>query len=586
MLPFPDCFENVMFSDILENDLYIKEVYQAMGSDDLSEPIIVIINLMKNGIYPTPFKNKNEDLSNEYRNEGNSAYKNKKYQKALICYNKALAYAPNMSRAMKLAYSNRSALLINFRHYKACLNDISTCMTMGCPDDILEKLMKRRETAQRALWLENIQKKYNSYAEDFFKIPKRHPDVPCASSQIDITMDSKFPKIVAKTDIKVGTVLALEKAFVVSPCPFDDAGSNYTTCSYCLKMSLNLFPCEGCTLALFCSKQCNELCLKEYHNTECHVAGFVKNRPDIQIPLRAAIKVRNMCKSWDELVALSNRYNSKKVKSSINEIFNSNNPSSLLTFNYDVNFLHGMLFNATLIWSFCIIIINNSECFFPQSGDDKAKAIRAFARILIYLTIFSPPTYMILPESDTFDEITKFSKHPSFGLFPFIGKLKHSCIPNTRAAALNNTMALVALQPIKAGTELTITPVFHWLDCPQTKQDRQNRMLWFYRTVCSCVVCEASPHDWALMRQNSQLSVTQRRKHKMIFSNESPENFFEPNKTAGIYKKICECLELLNDVPFSKEYADMYRYFRKCLLYLQDYKSQNIVLDDSIDVYM
>ncbi|XP_052755175.1 histone-lysine N-methyltransferase SMYD3-like [Galleria mellonella] len=348
-------------------------------------------------------------------------------------------------------------------------------------------------------------------------------------------MDSKFPKIVAKTDIKVGTVLALEKAFVVSPCPFDDAGSNYTTCSYCLKMSLNLFPCEGCTLALFCSKQCNELCLKEYHNTECHVAGFVKNRPDIQIPLRAAIKVRNMCKSWDELVALSNRYN---------------------------------------------------KCFFPQSGDDKAKAIRAFARILIYLTIFSPPTYMILPESDTFDEITKFSKHPSFGLFPFIGKLKHSCIPNTRAAALNNTMALVALQPIKAGTELTITPVFHWLDCPQTKQDRQNRMLWFYRTVCSCVVCEASPHDWALMRQNSQLSVTQRRKHKMIFSNESPENFFEPNKTAGIYKKICECLELLNDVPFSKEYADMYRYFRKCLLYLQDYKSQNIVLDDSIDVYM
>ncbi|XP_059054885.1 uncharacterized protein LOC131848938 isoform X2 [Achroia grisella] len=448
-----------IYSFILDNSILVKEIYEAMRSSDISDPIMTLIT-HPHFVVPS-FKReiKNDSTSNEYRNEGNSAYKNKMYEVALKCYNTALAYAPNMSIAMKLAYSNRSAVLFTLQCYRACLKDINTCITMGCPDDILEKLYKRREQAENSLWTESTQIKYSG--EIFFKIPKRHPDIPCASAEIDIIMDTNGPKIVAKTDIKVGTVLALEKVFAGFVDLIQNSDATWISCYHCCKLSFNLFPCEGCCKALFCSKQCKDNCMKEYHNIECQILELA-NWPITQMVLKAAIKMRNMCKSWDEMIELSKKYvNNKQKINQIKDIYDSRNCTSLLTFNHNVHFMHGMFFNTTIIWSHYISIIDSSGCFFPVRIQDKRYAIRAFARILMHLTIFAHP--MLLATNNclkTKPQIITLWVTPRLGLFPFIGKLKRSCIPNTYSTVINNnTTALVATQIIRAGTELSVSPI-------------------------------------------------------------------------------------------------------------------------------
>ncbi|XP_059048758.1 uncharacterized protein LOC131843984 [Achroia grisella] len=548
-----------------------------MRSSDISDPIMTLIT-HPHFVVPS-FKReiKNDSTSNEYRNEGNSAYKNKMYEVALKCYNTALAYAPNMSIAMKLAYSNRSAVLFTLQCYRACLKDINTCITMGCPDDILEKLYKRREQAENSLWTESTQIKYSG--EIFFKIPKRHPDIPCASAEIDIIMNTNGPKIVAKTDIKVGTVLALEKVFAGFVDLIQNSDATWISCYHCCKLSFNLFPCEGCCKALFCSKQCKDNCMKEYHNIECQILELV-NWPITQMVLKAAIKMRNMCKSWDEMIELSKKYvNNKQKINQIKDIYDSRNCTSLLTFNHAVHFMHGMFFNTTIIWSHYISIIDSSGCFFPVRIQDKRYAIRAFARILMHLTIFAHP--MLLATNNclkTKPQIITRWVTPRLGLFPFIGKLKRSCIPNTYSTVINNnTTALVATQTIRAGTELSVSPINHWLQHPLTKENRQEMMYNINGTVCSCVLCEAEPKDLEAIRNANPLSDEQKKKFKIKLTNELYHNSTDITKVAGVYTEIFELLDLLHDVPFSKEYAITHELFRNCITTQSLYSNFNEV---------
>ncbi|CAG9788908.1 unnamed protein product [Diatraea saccharalis] len=201
----------------LYNDM---RIYDAIRNEDMGQAVMITMNAMKekNLFPPLQKQRKCETMSNQYRNQGNNAYKQANYQTALESYNKALLSAPKGTNAMSIAYANRSALLYTIKLYQACLKDIEMSIAFDCPSHIVEKLMKRKKLAESNIWKEKLVEEVRfSNRKGFpdFDFP-RNPEIPCASTDIDIIMESGLPQVIAAKNIKVGTILAVEQAYCVA----------------------------------------------------------------------------------------------------------------------------------------------------------------------------------------------------------------------------------------------------------------------------------------------------------------------------------------------------------------------------------
>lgn len=455
----------IHFNDFLLHNGLIDGVYSTMTDPDLSVVVMKMLDILHftNSLPAVITKEaKSENKSTEYRNEGNRAYARSKYQSALICYNKALLYAPKDSRAMKLAYSNRSALLHKVKAYNACLNDIDTCFSLGCPLDIIEKLRTRKELAISRVWAENLAMSANktTFVEEFFELnEQRNPQIPCASMKVGVIVENDVPKIVATTDIKIGTVIALERAFV----NINDPSNARFSCYYCSKMHLNLIPCDGCCYVLFCGVTCREKCMTEYHGVECHIIGMLNNLTPgtwLKLALIAVLKMKQMCESWPELIEASHNMGMSRIKtSSINEIYDSNNKFALLSMTDKRHFLHGVIYNISTNCAFIVYYLEKVLGFYPQQPEERNEAKRAVARLLMFMSLHTTTCLVVPSALVKTQEKTDFYDEPNFGWFSFIGKLKHSCDANVLVVAINNNAGLVAQKAIKRGTELSVSYV-------------------------------------------------------------------------------------------------------------------------------
>ncbi|XP_049876339.1 SET and MYND domain-containing protein 4-like isoform X1 [Pectinophora gossypiella] len=569
----------VQFHEFLTHHGFIDDIYKAMNKSDLAEPVMTVLNILTktNSLPPLLKEPKSESKSTAFRNEGNQAYGSKKYQRALICYNKALLYAPKNSRAMKLAYSNRSALLLKVKSFSACLSDIETCFSMGCPLEIIEKLRKRKDEARSYLWVERLAKDARStvFTKEYFKCNmKRNPQIPCATTNVGIILEDQVPKVVATTDIKVGVVLAVETAFVSQ----NDPQNAVFSCYYCHKMSLNLKPCDGCNIALFCNENCRENCMREYHSIECQIIEVLDalySGSMLRMAVKAVLKMKNMSKSWSDFIAASHTTGMNRLKtSSINEIYDSNYKYSLLNIKDERHFLHGPLYNACFNCASIVHYLEKVSCFLPQPADERKSALQALARMLMFLTLYSTHTQVIMVVAVNEVEKTEFHDIANYGWFSFIGKLRNSCNPNVLAVGLNKKTALLAIAPIKRGTELTISYVGHWLDNSTDKEIRHKNMFILCGVVCNCVVCTGEYEFF----NNAKLTDVQKKNVRKLNLEEMGEQR-NWNCIPEIFAKLCKTLALLSDLPYSDEYAKVYTLFRRCVLCIQDLTTENLMLD-------
>ncbi|CAG4942607.1 unnamed protein product [Parnassius apollo] len=205
------------FNNYLRERGLLNQIYAAMKSDDYSDVVMAALHVLEDsGSLPKIEKeNKCEKRSDKYREEGNIAFKVGDVNRALEFYNRALMFAPKNSRAIKLAYSNRSAILFKLEQFRACLIDIETCYKLGCPTDIESKLIKRKKEATKRSEMENMSANnlLTGFIKDCFKFDfKSNTSIPCASSDIEFIKGDAF-KVVAAKDFKVGTPLVLEDSF-------------------------------------------------------------------------------------------------------------------------------------------------------------------------------------------------------------------------------------------------------------------------------------------------------------------------------------------------------------------------------------
>lgn len=440
----------------------MDQIYESLLQDDYSEAVLAALGVLtETGQMPELSKvTKCETKSTLFRKEGNGKYQKHNYREALIWYNNAILFAPENSTALKLGYSNRSALLYTIKAYKACLNDIDTCFNMGCTDQSLaDRLAQRRRECR-----ENISRdhkrpivKRGTFGGTFFNFDvKRNSQIPCVSHDVGVVKETDKVKAVAARNIEVGTVVALETAYV---CELE-LGHKYLACFYCHKFDLNLIPCDKCCEVMFCSETCKVRCNNEFHDIECqimHCIKFTQGGASCKMKIKAAIKMRKKCLSWQEFIEASTNMGPERMKkSSVNEIYDVKNKFSLLCFDNDIYFLYGQLCDASFLTAIVIYYLLQVPSFLPERQEERDKATQAFARVMVNLCLFYRKVEIV---NFTMDPDTGILGHtmPNFGWFSFSSKLKHCCDANLLVLGLNNRVALIAIKPIKNGDELTIS---------------------------------------------------------------------------------------------------------------------------------
>lgn len=450
-----------VFNNLLRDRGLTHEIYEAMDSDDYADVVMATIKSLKKSLnFPTYQLGKNEMKSRKYREEGNIAFKLGHNNLALEYYNRALMHAPDKSREMVLAYSNRSAVLCLKEYFNECLADIETCNRLGSLPEIVDKLAKRKEWASSQCGHETtIMESVRSYCRSFVDIGNRNADVPCASADVDVVVKGGEATVTVVKDIKVGTVLAVETSFV--GC--NDPANTPFACHYCHKLSYNLIPCDGCCFVLFCNESCKRICVREYHGVECQIMGVVDNTicsPAARLMLKGALKFVHMCGSWETVIEESHVFGARRRRvSSASEMLDAGDKASVLSFDDDNLFVHGAMYAASFV---CAAVIHNLDAlpaYLPQCPRVRALAKCALARIMMYLAVFAKPTQVNVHQWTDRREGALTQSAPGHGLYSFIGKLRNSCTPNVVVTHLGNKAALIALVPLERGTELTFSHV-------------------------------------------------------------------------------------------------------------------------------
>ncbi|KAI5637804.1 SET domain-containing protein [Phthorimaea operculella] len=550
------------FQELLSDGNDIHKIYDALGKDDLSEAIVTTMNSLKQTA-TVEFKKdyKMEEVSDLYRNEGNKFYSAKRFRPALEYYNRALLYAPINSQAMKLAFSNRSALLFSVNVFSACINDIETVFSMGCTEHKLAQRLRLRKTeALQRIWIET--RIVSLWEDTFFNFNvKRHPEIPCASKNVDVAIESGLPKIVAAKRISVGKVVAIENPFVSAL----HQDNYYISCHYCHQLFLNLIPCDGCCVALFCSEECRRECKKDYHDIECEIIHNHKAAPGPAsiMALRAALKIKQLCKSWKELIDASKIVGEDRMRcSSIKENFDVKSKFSLLSHNNTSHFLHGEIFNQSFGFGIILRDLANLPSFFPNEAGERDAAIRALARIMMNLYTSYRKIEIINAAKDVSSGNFTTNIDLNSGWFSFAGKLKHSCDANLLIIGLKNKIALVAIRPIKKGDELTISFLSHYYE--NMSPFREYRLFCATQTICECRVCTEkwSPLNFRRLRLNTEQT-------KAFIAG------IRNGEGKSAFKSVCDGLAGLDDAACTAEHHGLYKEFRKLTTFYQCFHTDN-----------
>lgn len=197
---------------------------------------------------------KNDEMSLDFRIDGNNKFQEKEWLEAMSSYNQSLCYAEIGSKNVSLAYANRSACFFHLKMYDKCLVDIELAKQANYPNDLMPKLDKRRKDCLKLM--ETFESKYKlSYEAD-----KKFPEM---ANVLEIRCNNKFGRhVIAKTDIPAGQTILVEKPFIAR-----FVNTNYNNCAVCVNISMNFIACSQCTTALFCNSDCANA--NEMHKMDC-----------------------------------------------------------------------------------------------------------------------------------------------------------------------------------------------------------------------------------------------------------------------------------------------------------------------------
>ncbi|KAG5877079.1 hypothetical protein JTB14_011783 [Gonioctena quinquepunctata] len=403
---------------------------------------------------------KSNDSSVNYRNDGNAFFKASNYGKALEMYTKSIMFAEIGSESLALAYGNRSAVLFAKTYYNECLEDIERALANDVPDRTKANLIIRKQRA------EQLKKKQQPirYYTPAPTLENTNPLISCASSSVEIKHNQKYGRhIVATEDIKVGDVISVEDSFVhMIHCE-----CKYTHCHLCLELCYNMIPCENCTEALFCGKDCLNQAQSGYHKYECDFP------PILRFP--ETLYIRMTLKGLDEL------QNKKKVKT--DGVFSSDSFKDIVSLETNKSKRNFINLAVPAIMA-CIgynCLTNNPE--FKSKYDFDPRLLKRYLYKTCMITDGNPFTIKKI----RYNYIGIDSKRVGTAMYSFTSLFNHSCVANCEFFHHGTHIVIRALANIPKGEQCCISygRSFSTTDISVRKLLLKTKYLF----DCDCIAC-------------------------------------------------------------------------------------------------
>lgn len=412
-------------------------------------------------------------------------------------YNESLCFAEEGSVNISLAYAyaNRAFTFLKLEMYDECFADIELAKNAGYPE--MSKLDQRK-----AICLKSMKESTDSPNARFE--PKLSYDsnekFPCLANILNIEgSGSDEITIVAKEDIAVGQIIAIEESFT------DHLHHRFGwKCCICLKQSVNLVPCAKCTVAMFCSDKCHESFLHKY---EC---GKIMKRGEQMEQMRGILVAINIFSNADELMD----FVEQTVASDCNDV-----PDNLIDVRSKYRIFLKLPINSKIskseffgaqhvypIYKFILDIPRVGEFF------KSLKHHRFLMHLIAHHVQIGHNNTRLMKQQNLTNKMEMESMYSSTGLvLPYF---KHSCAPNTQMISFDNKAIFFTVRPVKEGESLHLS-LFPFL--LESKKIRQNVLFEQKEIVCKCIRCRG-PNASYTMRQ--QLAKDQ--DYCFIKSNSSP----------------------------------------------------------------
>ncbi|XP_026749311.1 SET and MYND domain-containing protein 4-like [Galleria mellonella] len=567
----------------------LDKMYNAIDNGGTSEAVMAALDITRQlNLKPQIIEQKKDLQKCLFFKKLASSFRN---ERALKYYNAALLHIPatipenEITRIMSIIYYQRAILSMQLGATSKSLKDFELISTDQCPPDILRSLQNKchqivpKELSCKASLTSTFDRKYFKFSA------KRNKCVPCASLNISIVRENGLPKVVAAKDIPVGELVAIETAFVAQQNKYN----RNISCYNCFTFTPNLIPCEGCCYVMFCNESCRKQSMEGCHKIECQLMDIlecVATTTKCKLSVKTALKIKQMSKSWKDVVVASHNIGTDRMmNSSDEEIFDSYKPQSILSYNDDKHYVHGKIFNQSFVFAIIIDRLCNIPDYFPTDDGEKFEAMKALGRIMLHLYVTFPSEFEIrnvaceyTAEHQLVNGTLKPTVHhrvtdklnPNFGIFSFASKLKHSCDANLYKVGLNKKIGLIAAKPIKKGTELTVSFLNYWFERIYTKEER-NISLIERGLICNCRFCNEKS-----FLPNTELSAKQER---MVRQWQTLVSTTE-NQDRKVFQETCNTLAALDDVSHTVAYAILFNAFRNNILRFQFSNTQNTVFSE------
>lgn len=411
---------------------------------------------------------KTNQLSQDYRQNGNSKFIQQDYLEALELYNQSLCFAEIGSENVSMAYANRSACFYHMQMYEKSLKDITLARKAKYPHRLMSKLDKRESEC-----LEMI--KTIGQNDEF--VPKLSFDADAKFSGmanvLTIQRNDHFGRYVtANQDIDVGKTVLIEEAFLLSA-----SSTKCKRCHTCAKMSMNFIACDQCTNAMFCSSECMEK--NDFHKIECQCHGFQLLDLPIQHLLRSIFIALNMFPNIDELMDFVEKTvagPSKQVPIKISDP--KSKYRAILKLNVFMTSLHKMCFLPE------VCKLYSSLMCFPAMKE--LFASKRKQRFLMHL----------LGQHICVINSNAFSNHgDEYFTFIIQSYFNHSCLPNLVRFECGNKTICTTTRPVKKDEQLFVFYLGYQMGDRQSKAKYLDENFGFQ---CKCENCLASK-EWKPM---------------------------------------------------------------------------------------
>lgn len=557
---------------------------QLMKLNGYSARVMFIYDLLDEyAVFPQFYNaQKSSERSEQHRNNGNVYFKESKDIYAYQCYNMALLYAPVESTSVALAYGNRSAALFRMKLFKESINDIQSAYQYNYPKDLAEKLEIRHKVCTKICSTQDKEKStiVNDGYQKFLKKESENKCYVSATAKIEVRHTEEMGRhVIAKEDLDVGDVVAIEKPFV----KFLLKSQYLIRCHYCFHTDYNLYPCNTCCFVMFCSKNCQMKAWKDYHSVECPIMILLlkMNFSKLELlALRTVIKGKSDYESWNKFMEIVRKEDSttdvtKKGYTKVdgetdsNYVYDSKYYSSIhaLATNIEKRSISD-IFQKSVTAAVFLYLLDQHTSFFKEEGANRDDIKKLTAGLLLQ-HIMSCPTNMhsislsiALKENEYLGNV-----EIGCGAYAFMSLVNHSCAPNVvRSNEVNGTQTLFVLRPIKKGMQLFDNYGYH--HATHSKQDRQESLLFQYKFKCSCEACE---DDWPLFFNLKKASKLSKHQQKLLGAAKIDEATIQllsqgdMKAATSKYKDLSKAASALDEKSPCVELAEYQETIKQCL---------------------